>query len=60
MEILRELNRRNHSTIVVSSHNLNHVVDLCTRIAIMHEGKIVHDMEKSEASLEKLKAYFRV
>ncbi len=35
-------------TIILSSHDLNHVTELATRIAIIENGSIVRDMPNAE------------
>lgn len=47
-------------TILISSHDLNHVHDTSDRIVVLEKGKIVSDIQKSESSLTELKSYFQV
>ncbi|MCX6269656.1 MAG: ABC transporter ATP-binding protein [Bacteroidetes bacterium] len=47
-------------TMLISSHDLNHVTEVCNRIVILHEGKMVHDLVTSEDTLKVLEAYFAV
>ena len=42
-KILREYHRRMNALIVLSSHNLSHIVDLCTRVILLSQGCIVRD-----------------
>ena len=45
----------------VSSHNLNHTVDICPRIALLENGKIIRDIDNKGNSAEKeLEDYFNV
>ena len=59
--ILREYHQETHATILISSHNLNHTVDICSRIALMENGHIIRDFTQvnSDAAKE-LEAYFNV
>ena len=41
MELLKKINRERGTTILFISHNLNVVRKLCSRVAVMHKGKIV-------------------
>ena len=41
--VLTEYNRRTGATILVSSHNLAHTIDISTRIALLEKGHIVRD-----------------
>lgn len=59
--LLKEYNQETGATILVSSHNLNHTVDICPRIALMENGKIIRDIQNVEGSAEKeLEDYFNV
>ncbi len=46
--------------VLVSSHDLTHVAEVCTRIVILEKGHIVKDIEKSEDALRELRDYFEV
>ncbi len=56
--ILRRLCQEHGTTMLISSHDLGHVTDVCERIAILDEGQIVRDMKTSEATLHELEVYF--
>lgn len=58
--ILKELKSAGNITMLISSHDLNHITDVCDRIAILEKGKIVHDIQSSENTLEELESYFSV
>lgn len=59
--LLKAYNEETGATILVSSHNLNHTVDICTRIALLENGEIIRDMENKDGSAEKeLEDYFNV
>jgi len=45
-------------TFLVSSHDLNHIAEVCTRIIILEKGKLVKDVQRSEISTEELVAFF--
>lgn len=59
--LLTEYNRETGATILVSSHNLNHTVDICPRIALLENGVIIRDIDNrnGEAQTE-LESYFDV
>ena len=57
---LVELDQRGETTMIVSSHDLNHVTEVCRRIAILEAGCIVRDLQTSEQTLEELHRYFAV
>jgi ABC-2 type transport system ATP-binding protein len=47
-------------TVLVSSHDLQHTVEVCDRIVALNKGEIVKDIETSEATLKELEAFFAV
>ena len=47
------------ATIIISSHNLQHTVDISTRIALLEHGQIIRDLPNAEGSAtEELQEYF--
>ena len=59
--ILGEYNKNTGATVFVSSHNLNHVADLCRRVILLKESKILHDMDNTEKQAEaELLRYFSI
>lgn len=56
---LVEYNRQTGATILVSSHNLAHTIDISTRIALLEKGQIIKDMPNNNGSAkEELESYF--
>lgn len=48
------------STIILSSHNLQHVAEICRRICIMDAGHIVEDIDNNDGkATEELRDYFK-
>ncbi|MDR7128995.1 ABC-2 type transport system ATP-binding protein [Algoriphagus sp. 4150] len=45
-------------TFLISSHDLNHVTDICDRIVLLEKGKIINDLRDKSAMLTELDAYF--
>ncbi|MEJ4089934.1 ABC transporter ATP-binding protein [Galbibacter orientalis] len=45
-------------TVLVSSHDLLHVTEVCERIVVLDKGKTVKDIQKSEATLKELESFF--
>lgn len=45
-------------TLLISSHDLNHVTDVCDRIILFEKGKIIRDLQKDEHTLKELETYF--
>ena len=47
------------ATIIISSHNLQHTVDISTRIALLEHGQIIRDLPNTEGSATaELQEYF--
>ena len=45
-------------TLLISSHDLNHVTDVCDRIVLLEKGAVIKDTPKSPETLKELEAYF--
>ena len=45
-------------TLLISSHDLNHVTDVCERIVLLEKGNVIKDTPKSPKTLKELEAYF--
>jgi ABC-2 type transport system ATP-binding protein len=59
--VLRDYHEATGATILVSSHNLNHTVDISSRIALLEDGRIIRNIDNSEGTAEKeLEDYFNV
>ena len=60
-QLLKKYNEEPGATVIISSHNLNHTVDVCPRIALLEHGVIIRDIQNENNSAEKeLEAYFNV
>lgn len=59
--ILKAYKEETGATVLISSHNLNHTVDICPRIALLENGCIIRDIDNRNNSAEKeLEDYFNV
>ena len=57
--LLREYSQQTGATIIISSHNLQHTVDISTRIALLEHGRIIRDLPNHEGSAAaELEEYF--
>lgn len=46
-------------TVLISSHDLAHVTEVCQRIVLLEDGKVIRDIKDApERTLEELEAYF--
>jgi ABC-2 type transport system ATP-binding protein len=55
--IVHEREHRN-TTFLMSSHDLNHVTEICSRIVLMEKGKVINDMKGGQEALVQLETYF--
>jgi ABC-2 type transport system ATP-binding protein len=58
--MLNKLKTEKHTTLLISSHDLNHVTEVCGRIAILEKGIIVKDLQTNVNTLNELQSYFSV
>lgn len=59
--LVTDYHRQTGATILISSHNLQHTIDISTRIALMENGHIVKNLPNENGSAEKeLEEYFSV
>jgi len=57
-EIVKNLAEKQGVTVLISSHDLLHVTDVCERIVVLEKGEVVKDLKTSEATLKELEAHF--
>jgi len=60
IRMLKELPERQEITILISSHDLSHVTDVCHRILLMEKGRIIKDIDTTADTLQELEMYFEV
>ena len=57
--LLRDYAANTGATILISSHNLQHTIDISTRIALLEHGQIIRDLPNQEGSANaELQEYF--
>lgn len=59
-KIIKTLTENGEITVLISSHDLTHVTEVCERIVVLDKGQVVKDIETSEATLKELESYFAV
>jgi ABC-2 type transport system ATP-binding protein len=60
-KIITDYNRETHATIIISSHNLQHTVEVSSRIALLERGRIINDLDNTNQCAEaELEEYFKV
>lgn len=58
-QLLIQYNKETNATIIVSSHNLQHTIEISSRIALMEHGCIIKDLDnKYQSAQEELNEYF--
>jgi len=59
--LLKKYNEETGATILVSSHNLQHTVDISSRIVLLEHGKVIHDIDNREKQAQTiLENYFEI
>lgn len=57
--IIHEVNLQHGTTVLISSHNLNFISEICNRIILMEKGVILKDLTNAdEAAAKELQSYF--
>lgn len=59
-KIIKELTENREITVLISSHDLTHVTEVCERIVVLDKGKVVKDIVTSAETLQELESYFAV
>lgn len=59
-KIIKELADNPEVTVLVSSHDLVHTVEVCNRIVALNKGEIVKDIRTSPETLKELETFFAV
>lgn len=56
--IIKDLANQQGVTILISSHDLIHVTEVCERIVVLNKGEIEKDIQTSAATLRELENFF--
>jgi ABC-2 type transport system ATP-binding protein len=59
-KIIKELAENPEVTVLISSHDLVHTVEVCDRIVALNKGEVVKDIITSPETLKELEEYFAV
>lgn len=57
-QIIKDLAAQQDVTVLVSSHDLIHVTEVCERIVVLNKGEVVKDIETSAETLKELEVFF--
>ncbi|EPA00283.1 ATP-binding protein [Indibacter alkaliphilus LW1] len=55
--ILNEI-EKSQITFLISSHDLNHVTEICERIVLLEKGVVIKDIKEKELMVNELNEYF--
>lgn len=58
IKLLNELREKTDITMLISSHDLNHVTEVCSRILVLDKGEVYKDIIKTENTMKELEEYF--
>ena len=59
-KMLSDMNEKSGVTMLISSHDLMHVTEVCSRIVALQKGIAVHDLQTNENTLSELEKFFTV
>lgn len=57
-KIIKDLAVEKDVTVLISSHDLQHTVEICERIVVLNKGEVEKDLQTSEETLKELKSFF--
>ena len=60
VKLIKKVQESQGVTFLISSHDLNHIAEVCDRIVVLHEGEVAQDIITGKVTLETLKSYFAV
>lgn len=59
--LITEFNQSTGATVLISSHNLQHTVEISTRVALLEHGVIINDFDNTDGKAEEmLEEYFNI
>jgi ABC-2 type transport system ATP-binding protein len=58
--LLIEYNKKTCATIVISSHDLNHITEICSRVVLIDKGFLIRDLQNDRNALVELEKYFSI
>ena len=57
-DLLKNLSEQTQTTLLISSHDLNHITEVCERIVLLDHGTIQQDLMTTPETLKTLETYF--
>lgn len=59
-KMLTSLTKNKNVTVLISSHDLGHITEVCERIIVLDKGDLIKDLQTSPETLKELEAHFTV
>jgi len=56
--MLIDYNTKARATILISSHDLNHVTEICHQIVLLENGHVIRNIQNNDKALKELNEYF--
>ncbi|MDB9994609.1 ABC transporter ATP-binding protein [Flavobacteriaceae bacterium] len=56
--IIKDLSKYNDTTILISSHDIQDVTEVCDRIALLEKGKLIKDIKTNKETLKGIRNLF--
>ena len=57
-KLMRDMTENRDVTLLISSHDLLHVTEVCERIVVLEKGEVVKDLARSPETLRELEEHF--
>lgn len=59
-KVIKELTSGKETTILISSHDLQHTVEISTRVVVLEKGRVVRDIQTNQETMIELESFFAV
>ena len=57
--IVKDMSKNKDVTVLISSHDIQDVTEVCERIVLLEKGKVIKDIVTSPQTLKELESYFK-
>jgi len=57
--IVKDMSKNKDVTILISSHDIQDVTEVCERIVLLEKGRVIKDLVTSPETLKELESYFK-
>ena len=57
-DLLKNISEQTQTTLLISSHDLNHITEVCERIVLLDHGTVQQDLMTTPETLKTLETYF--